>query len=68
MVAGLGKDIATNIGLWPEAFTPGNFADGWSRFDVSFGRFFVNSAMVAGLTDHIWSLPEWLKFPTVQRA
>jgi IS1 family transposase len=25
-------------------------------------------AMAAGLTDHIWSLPEWLKFPTVQRA
>ena len=24
-------------------------------------------AMAAGLTDHVWSLAEWLKFPTVQR-
>ena len=24
-------------------------------------------AMVAGLTDHVWSLREWLTFPTVQR-
>ena len=24
-------------------------------------------AMVAGLTDHIWSLEEWLTFPSVQR-
>jgi len=44
------EEIATNLGLWPEAFTPANFADGWTKFDVSFGRFFVNSAMVAVLT------------------
>jgi IS1 family transposase len=25
-------------------------------------------AMVAGLTDHVWSLSEWLCFPAVQRA
>jgi IS1 family transposase len=24
-------------------------------------------AMVAGLTDHVWSLPEWLTYPAVQR-
>jgi len=24
-------------------------------------------AMAAGLTDHVWSLPEWLTFPAVQR-
>jgi hypothetical protein len=24
-------------------------------------------AMAAGLTDHVWSLREWLTFPTVQR-
>ena len=24
-------------------------------------------AMVAGLTDHVWSLEEWLTFPAVQR-
>src|SRR5512135_1568811 len=25
-------------------------------------------AMAAGLADHIWSLPDWLKFPVIQRA
>ncbi len=25
-------------------------------------------AMAAGLADHVWSLAEWLKFPTVKRA
>jgi len=44
------EEIATNIGLLPEVFTPGNFRDGWTNFDVSFGRFFLNSAMVALLT------------------
>ena len=24
-------------------------------------------AMVAGLTDHVWSLSEWLAYPAVQR-
>jgi hypothetical protein len=24
-------------------------------------------AMAAGLTDHVWSLREWLTFPAVQR-
>ncbi|GIF66790.1 sugar ABC transporter permease [Asanoa ishikariensis] len=44
------EEIATNIGLWPDVFTPANFRDGWQNFDVSFGRFFANSAMVALLT------------------
>jgi multiple sugar transport system permease protein len=44
------EEIATNVGLWPDVFTPGNFRDGWQNFDVSFGRFFFNSAMVAVLT------------------
>ena len=43
-------EIASNIGLIPREFTPGNFSDGWTKFDVSFGRFFVNSAMVSVLT------------------
>jgi multiple sugar transport system permease protein len=43
------QEIASNIGLIPHEFTPGNFANGWRKFDVSFGRFFLNSAMVAGL-------------------
>ena len=44
------EEIASNIGLIPDDFTPGNFAAGWQKFDVNFGRFFLNSAMVAGLT------------------
>jgi multiple sugar transport system permease protein len=44
------QEVVSNIGLIPHDFTPGNFADGWRKFDVGFGRFFVNSAMVAVLT------------------
>jgi multiple sugar transport system permease protein len=44
------QEIASNIGLLPHHVTPGNFTVGWHKFDVSFGRFFLNSAMVAGLT------------------
>ena len=44
------EEIASNIGLLPESFTPGNFSSGWQKFDVNFGRFFLNSAMVSGLT------------------
>jgi multiple sugar transport system permease protein len=44
------EEIASNIGLFPESFTPGNFTAGWQKFDVNFGRFFLNSAMVSGLT------------------
>ena len=43
-------EIVNNIGLVPREFTPGNFAQGWTNFDVSFGRFFLNSAMVSLLT------------------
>ncbi|WBB81032.1 carbohydrate ABC transporter permease [Micromonospora sp. WMMD882] len=44
------QEIVNNIGLLPEVFTPGNYADGWTNFDVSFGRFFFNSAMVSLLS------------------
>ena len=44
------QEIVSNIGLLPEKFTPGNYTAGWSNFDVSFGRFFFNSAMVSLLT------------------
>ncbi|SDY10176.1 carbohydrate ABC transporter membrane protein 2, CUT1 family [Micromonospora pattaloongensis] len=44
------EEIVNNIGLLPETFTPGNFSDGWNNFDVSFGRFFLNSAMISLLT------------------
>ncbi|MGC4888047.1 carbohydrate ABC transporter permease [Micromonospora sp. DT227] len=43
-------EIVNNIGLLPEEFTPGNYTEGWTNFDVSFGRFFLNSAMVSLLT------------------
>jgi multiple sugar transport system permease protein len=44
------SEIVNNIGLLPGEFTPGNYANGWGNFDVSFGRFFLNSAMVSLLT------------------
>jgi multiple sugar transport system permease protein len=44
------QEIVSNIGPVPERFTPSNFTEGWEKFDVSFGRFFANSAMVAALT------------------
>jgi multiple sugar transport system permease protein len=44
------QEIASNIGLIPLDFTPGNFTAGWQKFDVGFGRFFMNSAMVSALT------------------
>ena len=44
------EEIVSNIGLIPHQFTPGNFTEGWRKFDVAFGRFFVNSALVATLT------------------
>jgi multiple sugar transport system permease protein len=44
------QEIASNIGLVPHHWTPGNFPQGWRKFDVDFGRFFLNSAMVAILT------------------
>ena len=44
------EEIVSNIGLIPEEFTPGNFAEGWNHFDLGFGRFFANSVLVAGLT------------------
>ena len=43
-------EISSNNGLIPHEFTPSNFSEGWNKFDVAFGRFFFNSAMVATLT------------------
>ncbi|BCL18049.1 carbohydrate ABC transporter permease [Micromonospora sagamiensis] len=44
------EEIVSNIGLLPDVFTPGNYRDGWTNFDISFGRFFLNSAMVSLLS------------------
>ncbi|GAB3806611.1 carbohydrate ABC transporter permease [Micromonospora zhanjiangensis] len=41
------QEIVNNTGLLPDAFTPSNYTDGWRNFDVGFGRFFVNSALVS---------------------
>ncbi|MFI7426330.1 carbohydrate ABC transporter permease [Micromonospora sp. NPDC049836] len=43
-------EIVNNVGLLPERFSPGNYHAGWTNFDVSFGRFFLNSAMVSLFT------------------
>ncbi|MFC0531974.1 carbohydrate ABC transporter permease [Phytohabitans kaempferiae] len=44
-------EISSNLGLLPEIFTPSNYAEGWSAIPgVPFGRFFLNSLLVAGLT------------------
>jgi len=43
------QEIVNNIGIIPRDFSPENFSNGWRKFDVDFGRFFVNSAMVAAL-------------------
>jgi multiple sugar transport system permease protein len=43
-------EISSNTGILPREFTPGNYTEGWGHFDVSFTRFFMNSAMVALLT------------------
>src|SRR5262245_51955437 len=43
-------EILSNTSAIPRDFTPGNYSEGWSHFDVSFGRFFVNSILIAGLT------------------
>ncbi|MBY8873751.1 carbohydrate ABC transporter permease [Micromonospora sp. PLK6-60] len=41
------EEIVNNIGLLPERFTPANYSDGWANFDVGFGRFFLNSALIS---------------------
>jgi len=43
-------EIVSNVSVLPKEFTPSNFTEGWRHFDVNFGRFFLNSVMVAGLT------------------
>ena len=41
-------EVVSNRGLIPERFWPANFADGWSALpSVTFGRFFLNSAVIA---------------------
>jgi multiple sugar transport system permease protein len=43
-------EIARNISVLPEEFSPQNYSVGWTSLGTSFGWFFVNSVIIAGLT------------------
>jgi multiple sugar transport system permease protein len=40
-------EIARNLSVWPDEWTPGNYREGWSSLETSFGRFFLNSTLIA---------------------
>jgi multiple sugar transport system permease protein len=40
-------EIASSVSALPREFTPANYTDGWHTLDVKFGRFFLNSTLVA---------------------
>jgi multiple sugar transport system permease protein len=42
-------EVLNNVSILPGHPTPGNYTNGWSHFDVEFGRFFANSVLVAVL-------------------
>jgi multiple sugar transport system permease protein len=42
-------EIVNNLSIIPRVFTPENYPNGWSHLDTSFGRFFLNSTVIAGL-------------------
>jgi multiple sugar transport system permease protein len=44
------SEIASNISVLPTEFTMEHYTAGWNSFDVSFTRFFINSAVIALLT------------------
>lgn len=44
------QEIVNNVNVLPHEWTPGNYLKGWTNFDVTFGRFFLNSTLIAGLT------------------
>ncbi len=44
------EEIVGGIGLLPENPKPSNYVDGWNSLDVSFTRFFLNSALIAGVS------------------
>src|SRR3954464_7633905 len=42
------QEILNNVNVIPREFTPGNYANGWTGIPgVTFGVFFLNSAVVA---------------------
>ncbi|HET6212865.1 MAG TPA: carbohydrate ABC transporter permease [Micromonosporaceae bacterium] len=42
-------EVVNNVSVIPREFTPGNYRAGWNHLDESFARFFLNSAVIAGL-------------------
>jgi multiple sugar transport system permease protein len=50
-------EIFTSASLWPSGFNLDAYVRGWSGLQVSFGRFFVNSAIVSVLSviGNVWS-------------
>ncbi len=45
-----GQLIFSEPGLWPKEWTLDNFAEGWNALGIPFSTFFLNSAIVAGLS------------------
>lgn len=44
------QEVLSNASVLPHDWTPANYADGWTHFrndGITFGRFFLNSALVA---------------------
>ncbi len=42
-------EIFSDLSLWPHTITLASFPDGWNGLGVSFGRFFLNSGIIAVL-------------------
>jgi len=43
------EDIFSDLSLWPQTVTLGNYVEGWFGLGIQFGRFFLNSLIVSGL-------------------
>ncbi len=44
------SEVSSNLSILPRDFTWDNYAVGWSSLDTPFGRYFLNSAVIAGAT------------------
>jgi multiple sugar transport system permease protein len=43
------EDIFSDLSLWPQTVTLGNYVEGWFGLGIQFGQFFLNSLIVSGL-------------------
>jgi multiple sugar transport system permease protein len=43
------QEIFADLAPWPRSFSPRAYVEGWTGLQVTFGRFFLNSAIVASL-------------------